>query len=267
MTTSKGSNSLQNSKPAKVALVTGAAQRIGANIASALHASGYRVILHYRNSQRAAKILERELNTARPESAHSIAAELSELDDLALLVEQALSIFGQLDVLINNASSFYPTPPPSSTLNKHERLDLELQWTELLDCNLKAPYFLSQLAFQALKKARGTIINVIDIHADRPLKGYPIYSISKAGLSMLTKSLAIEWAPEIRVNGVAPGAILWPEQDAELDSSQQAELLEKIPMGKLGCSVDIANAVIFLVDADYITGQIIAVDGGRSLSG
>lgn len=239
----------------RVALVTGASRRIGAEIVRGLHAAGYRVLLHYHRSEEAARQLAGALNAARPDS---VLAQCADLDDTAALdelVRRAIDAWGHLDALVNNASTFYPTPLGTVT---------ESQWDALLGSNLKAPFFLCQAAAPHLARRQGAIVNLVDIYAERPLKGYPAYSIAKAGLAALTRSLAVELAPDVRVNGVAPGAILWPEQ---ADGGQtQADILARIPLARSGGPADIAGAVRFLLEeAPYITGQIIAVDGGRSI--
>jgi pteridine reductase len=239
-----------------VALVTGSARRIGAAIASALHAEGASVIIHYRNSAADADALVARLNDSRENSAMAIQADLLDTEGLPRLVDRAVAWHGRLDILVNNASSFYPTPPGSIT---------EAQWDDLVGSNLKAPLFLSQAALPELRKARGSIVNMIDIHARRPLRNHPVYGPAKAGLAMLTLSLAKDLAPDVRVNGVAPGAILWPEDDMT-DTTKQS-ILEQVPMGRAGDPSDIADCVVWLVrDAGYVTGQVIAVDGGRSIS-
>lgn len=241
----------------KVALITGAGRRIGAQIARALHGAGMNVALHYRRSAAPVHALCRELNTLRADSSVAIAAELCDAAALPALVSTAEQRWERLDALVNNASAFYPTPIGSVT---------EMQWNDLIDANLKAPFFLSQLAAPALAACQGCIVNITDIHGDRPLKHYSVYSISKAGLAMTTRALARELAPEVRVNGVAPGAILWPE--AETDEAARAEILARTALKRQGSPEDIARAVLFLLrDAPYVTGQIIAVDGGRSLHG
>lgn len=238
-----------------VVLVTGAARRIGAGIASRLHEEGASVAIHYRNSLDAADALVSRLNSARDNSAMAIQADLLDTASLPQLASQVAAWQGRLDVLINNASSFYPTPTGEIT---------ESGWDDLVGSNLKAPLFLSQAALPELRRARGCIVNLIDIHARRPLKDHPVYGSAKAGLAMLTLSLAKDLAPEVRVNGVAPGAILWPEDDMS-DATKQS-ILEQIPMGRAGEPADIADCVVYLVrDAGYVTGQIIAVDGGRSI--
>ncbi|MCV6588258.1 MAG: pteridine reductase [Marinobacterium sp.] len=239
-----------------VALITGAAQRIGATISRSLHQAGYRVLIHYRSSGEPARLLAAELNQLRPDSATVLQADLDDMNQLPTLTDQALSTFGQLDLLVNNASSFYPTPVQQST---------QQQWDQLVNSNLRAAYFLSAGLADSLRQQQGAIINLVDIHAQRGLKGYPIYSIAKAGLQMMTMSLAKELAPQIRVNGVSPGAILWPEADAALSETEKATLLEKVPLGRTGTAEDIARTVLFLAQSPYISGQIISVDGGRSL--
>ena len=239
----------------RVALVTGASRRIGAAIVRSLHAAGYRVLLHYHRSEDEARKLAEELNAERPGSVLALCADLDDTAALDELVRRATDAWGHLDALINNASTFYPTPLSTVT---------ESQWDALLGSNLKAPFFLCQAAAPHLARRQGAIVNLVDIYAERPLKGYPAYSIAKAGLAALTRSLAVELAPDVRVNGVAPGAILWPEQ---ADGGQtQADILARIPLARSGTPADIAGAVRFLMEeAPYITGQIIAVDGGRSV--
>ena len=241
---------------AKVVFITGAAHRIGAAMTRHLHALGMNVIVHYRNSHAAAESLKHELEAQRPNSIHLVNGNLREIQSLPLLIKSAYDWHGRLDVLINNASSFYPTP-----LNKVS----EEQWNDLLECNLKAPFFLSNAAADHLRERRGCIINIVDIHAERPLKGYPVYSIAKAGLAMLTKSLARELAPDIRVNAIAPGAILWPEIEAS--SKIRKQIIANTALKRQGDPSDVANAATYLIlNSGYITGQILTVDGGRSLS-
>ncbi len=245
-------------EPTPVALITGAARRIGASIARALHAAGHRVIIHYRQSATEAQALCTELNRLRADSALALTADLSQLDDIQRLASQAAEHWQRLDLLINNASSFYPTPVDSAT---------EEQWDDLIGSNLKAPFFLAQALAPSLKQSRGCIINMADIHAERPLKNHSLYCLAKAGNVMLTKSLAKELAPDIRVNGIAPGAIMWPEQESELSQTGKQEILQRIPLSRSGEAEDIAKTVLFLAQqAPYISGQILAVDGGRSLS-
>jgi pteridine reductase len=239
----------------KVALVTGSAHRIGAAIAGILHKQGVNVALHYRSSAQAAHDLEQRLNRGRAHSAAVVQADLQRIDALSTVIDQTLSLWGRLDVLVNNASSFFPTPLGSIT---------ETQWDALIDSNLKAPLFLAQAAAQALMDSKGCIINIADIHAERPLKDYCVYSVAKAGLVMLTKSLARELGPHVRVNAVAPGAILWPEQGMENHGKQK--IIARTALKRQGAPVDIARAVLFLVrDGGYISGEVITVDGGRSL--
>lgn len=244
-------NSLDN----HVALITGAARRIGAAIARTLHAQGADVAIHYRKSGDPANAVAAELNAARADSAATFAADLNDLASLNKLVDEVHAWRSRLDILVNNASSFYPTPVGEIT---------EDQWDDLVGTNLKAPLFLSQAALPALREARGVIINIVDVHSQRPLRNHPVYGPAKAGLAMLTRSLAKDLAPEVRVNGVSPGAILWPENG--MSGATKDAILEQIPMGRPGTPEDIANAVLFLAkDADYVTGQIIAIDGGRSI--
>lgn len=239
----------------KVVLITGAAQRIGAEIARTLHQQGASIVIHYRHSSGAAEQLNDELNQQRSNSSAIAQADLINIDNHAQLIETCVQHFGRLDVLVNNASTFYPTPVGAITL---------ADWEDLLGSNLKAPLFLSQTATPQLKKNRGCIINIVDIHAERPLKEHTVYCAAKAGLVMLTKSLARELAPDIRVNGVAPGAILWPEQS--MGDETKASILSRIALKRQGQPTEIAKAVAFLAsDASYTTGQILNVDGGRSL--
>lgn len=240
----------------RVALVTGGAQRIGAAIVRALHAAGMRVAIHHRASGAAAARLREELNGVRPDSVALCQADLRDTPALGPLVEAAARAWGRLDVLVNNASSFYPTALGAVG---------ETDWENLLASNLKAPFFLTQAAAPHLRSACGCVINITDIYARRPLKGYPVYSIAKAGLEMLTRALAAELGPEVRVNAVAPGAILWPEPPP--DQASQARLLARTALRRQGETADIAGAVLYLVrDAGYVTGHSLVVDGGRSLS-
>lgn len=244
-------NSLDN----HVALITGAARRIGAAIARTLHAHGANVAIHYRGSAEEAADLTDELNSQRADSATSYAADLTDMAGLNTLVEEVTAWRSRLDILVNNASSFYPTPVGEIT---------EDQWDDLIGTNLKAPLFLSQAAVPSLREARGVIINIVDVHSQRPLRDHTVYGPSKAGLAMLTRSLAKDLAPEVRVNGVSPGAILWPENG--MSGATKDAILEQVPLGRPGTPDDVANAVLFLAkDADYVTGQIIAIDGGRSI--
>lgn len=237
-------------------LITGGARRIGAAISRHLHAAGMNLSLHYHQSAVAAQALAAELNAQRPASVHLLTADLRQTAELAALVQHSLDHWGRLDVLINNASSFYPTPLLQAT---------EAQWDDLLASNLKAPFFLAQAAAPELRRQRGTLINLVDIHAERPRSGHPIYSAAKAGLVTLTRALALELQPAVRVNAIAPGAILWAEND-DSPTTQQA-ILERIPLGRRGDPDDIARTVLFLIrDGTYINGQVLAVDGGRTLS-
>lgn len=239
----------------RTALITGAAHRIGNAITRCLHEAGTDIVLHYRSSRAGAEALQRELNQQRPDSVALVQADLHDTAQFPALAEQAYQAFGRLDILVNNASSFYPTPVGE--------ID-EQQWNDLLGTNLKAPLFLSQAVAPHLRRGGGCIVNMVDIHADRPLRGHPVYSIAKAGLVMLTKSLAAELGPEVRVNAVAPGAILWPESD--MDQGTKDEIISRTFLKRRGDPTDIARAVRFLVrDATYVTGQVLAVDGGRSL--
>ncbi len=239
----------------KVALVTGAARRIGAAIVRKLHADGARVAVHYRGSVKDAEALVSELNALRTNSAAAFQLDLQDCDAMPQLVADVVAWGGSLDILVNNASTFYPTPPGDISAK---------QWDEIIGSNLKAPLFLSQAALSELRRSRGNIINIVDIHARRPLRNHPVYGAAKAGLAMLTRSLAKDLSPEIRVNGVSPGAILWPEDDTGDDVKQS--ILQQIPLQRCGDPDDIAGCVLYLVrDAAYVTGQIIAVDGGRSL--
>lgn len=238
---------------ARTVLITGAAKRIGASLARELHTDGMNVIIHYNTSAREAEALAGSLNKVRQHSAFLLQADLQKTDTLDGIVKAAAGFSGRLDVLINNASVFYPTAVGSTGLQ---------QWEQTIDTNMKAPYFLMQACTPYLRQSAGCIINITDIHGMRPLKDYPVYSASKAGLIMLTKALAKELGPAIRVNAISPGAILWPEM---LPERKKDSILSKTIMKRLGDPLDIAKAVRFLInDADYITGQIISVDGGRT---
>ncbi len=236
-------------------MITGSAKRIGAQCARMLHADGCDLFLHYRSSKQQVLQLYDELNAIRPGSAKIIQADLLNMAELSLMAKEVKSVWGQLDVLINNASEFYPRQVQKVT---------EQEWDELLGSNLKAPFFLAQKFSGLLSENKGCIVNIIDIHAERGLKGYPVYSIAKAGLAAMTKVLAKELGPEIRVNGVSPGAILWPEN--QMLEAEKAEILQRVALRRSGEPDDIAKAVSFLVfGANYVTGQIISVDGGRTL--
>lgn len=239
----------------KAILITGAAHRVGAQTARTLHESGANIIIHYRNSQQAAETLAQELNEIRANTVKTIGADLDNEDCYQTLIEQSVKMFGHLDGLINNASEFFPTKLGAVDINT---------WDKLLNSNLKAPFFLSQAAIPFLKERQGTIVNIVDIHADKPMKGYPVYCIAKAGLAMLTKSLAKELGPDIRVNGVAPGAVMWPD---DMPEAIRQEILDRTALKQPGSALDIAKTILFILrDAPYMTGQIIAIDGGRSLN-
>ena len=237
------------------AIVTGGARRVGAAITRRLHAAGAAVLVHYRDSGADAEALAAELNGQRPKSAATVKAELLAPIAPKALVSAALQAFGRLDLLVNNASSFFPVPL-GGIESSH--------WEELIGSNLRAPLFICQESAPQLARQEGAIVNIIDIHAERPLKGYPLYSIAKAGLAAMTRSLAVELAPAIRVNGVAPGAIAWPE-DGQFEPEERGRIVATTPLGRVGSPEDIAQAVQFLAGATFITGQIVAVDGGRSV--
>lgn len=242
----------------KTVLVTAGARRVGAAICRRLHAAGANVMVNYLRSGKAARELVAELNTRRADSAAMIKADLLHADAPERLVKATLQAFGRLDVLVNNASSFYPTPV--GKLN-------EAAWQDLIGTNLKAPLFIAQAAAAELKKRRGCIVNIVDIHAEFPLKDYVIYSIAKGGLAALTRSLARELAPAVRVNGVSPGPILWPDADIWKNAKTRKAIVDRTLLKRTGEPDDIARAVEFLiVGAPYVTGQILAVDGGRSIS-
>jgi pteridine reductase len=247
----------QNKNIVKVALVTGAAVRIGAAIVRELHARDSNVVIHCHYSKEDALQLAAELNALRQDSAIVVQGDLTQHQQISSIIKQAVSAWGRLDILINNASMFYKT-----FIGEVD----ESQWAQLFDCNLKAPFFLSQAAFPYLQKQEGCIVNIIDIHAQRPLRDYSVYSITKAGLTMLTQALAKEFAPLVRVNGVSPGAIVWPTGQNALSCEEQKDLVERTLLKCSGHAKDIAEAVkFFVLDAPYVTGQILAVDGGRSL--
>ena len=248
---------MQQSEPlaGHCVFVTGGAKRLGAAMARRLHTAGASVVVHYHRSREAADELVAELDAVRAGSSLAVRGDLNDVDCLPALVAQAVARYGRIDVLINNASTFYPTPIGSITA---------AQFDDLVGTNLRAPLFLSQAAAPALRETRGLIINMVDIHARRPLRAHPVYSAAKAGLVMLTKSLARELGPEVRVNGIAPGPVLWPERD--LDESLKAEIIAKTALKRSGSPEDIARTALFLAtEAPYVTGQVIAVDGGRSL--
>jgi len=246
--------STDHSLKSKAALVTGGARRIGAAIARTLHDAGMDLVIHFRHSAAEARSLADELNDTRPNSVVLVEGDHENSEDCATLAQQAIEAFGRMDALINNASAFFPTPIGEVTND---------QWETLMGVNLKAPFFLSQACAKALASTHGAIINLTDIYAERPLPHHPVYSASKAGLVALTRSLAQELGPNVRVNAIAPGAIIWPESgDSE---ENQNEIIRRTPLGRLGEPQDIAGTVMFLLrDAPFITGQIINVDGGRS---
>jgi len=241
-----------------VALVTGAARRIGAEIARTFHRAGFDVALHCNRSSGEADCLAKELNHVRKDSACVFQAALGDVNAVKTLAQSVLGWRGHLNVLVNNASSFYPTPLESAS---------ETQWEELIGSNLKGPYFLCQALAEQLRKCHGSIINIADIYARTPLKGYSIYCIAKAGNAMMTKALAKELAPQVRVNGIAPGVILWPHSDEQMSESVKRQVINRVPLQRIGSPTDIAKTALFLAtDANYITGQIIAVDGGSGLN-
>ncbi|HTN93814.1 MAG TPA: pteridine reductase [Gallionella sp.] len=242
----------------KVILVTGGAKRVGAAICRHLQAKGARIAVHYRSSDQEALALQKELNNLRRKSTAVFQADLLDLRELTRLVHKVIETFGQLDALVNNASSFFSTPLSD--------ID-EQQWHDLLGTNLKAPLFLAKAAADELRRRHGCIVNISDIHAERPMHGHLLYSSAKAGLVALTKGLAQELAPQVRVNAVAPGVIIWPENDAWSDEEQRRKIVAHTLLKREGEPEDIARTVAFLIqDAPYITGQVIAVDGGRSVN-
>jgi pteridine reductase len=246
----------ETTKSRYTALVTGAARRIGACIAETLHQRGCDVFLHYHSSSDAVNNLAEKLNTIRPRSASIVQADLGNIDEINRLVSQVRIRTSQLDLLVNNASRFFPTQVGMTTM---------AQWNELMDSNLRGPYFLTQALLPELTTAGGSVINLLDIHAVKPMSDHAVYSMAKAGLQMMTLALAKDLGPQIRVNGVAPGAILWPEGGNM--TQDQAKILDKTVMGRAGRPEDIATAVAYLgLDAHYVTGQVLAVDGGRSLN-
>ena len=240
----------------KSALVTGAANRLGAQIARTLHQNGANLIIHYRGSADNAEALKQHLNDLRAESACCLQADLNDLEAINILAHDAVKFYHGLDILINNASSFYPT-----AIGKISEKD----WDDLIGSNFKAPLFLSQACYPHLREASGVIINMLDIYASSPLKNHSLYCSAKAANQMLVKSLALEMAPEVRVNGIAPGAILWPEHSGTEPPEYQKKLLKKIPLQKTGSPESIAQTAMFLLGNDYITGEVIKVDGGRLL--
>lgn len=256
-TSASTSTSQASAKQPPVALVTGAARRIGATIADTLHTAGFNILIHYHRSEADAQTLADTLNQKRHDSARLIQADLREIDQLTILADTAIGHWGRLDALVNNASSFYPTAVGDITQDHYR---------DLFGTNVAAPLFLSQACAPALRKSRGCIVNIADIHAERPLSGYPVYCAAKAANVMLTKSLARELAPDVRVNAVAPGAILLPEREASLSREAQKTILKRTALKRWGDPQDIATTIKFLVlEAPYITGQVIPVDGGRNL--
>jgi len=241
-----------------VALVTGAARRLGAQTARALHQRGWNLLVHYHSHKEDADALVAELNALRPDSACALGADLSSMEDVEKLAETAIARWARLDGLVNNASVFYPTPVSGASTG---------DWDRILHTNLRAPFFLLQKCLPALSKNGGCVVNLIDIYSEKPLPDHPLYCASKAGLAALTRSWARDLAPAIRVNGVSPGAILWPEGDTPLPEQYQQSILEKTPLARTGKPADIARTIVFLMcDAPFITGQIVSVDGGRSLN-
>lgn len=238
-----------------VALITGAARRVGAEIARRLHAAGYDLALHCRHSRAELDELIASLEEDRPRSTLTLQADLAQVETLPDLVDAALERFGRLDALVNNASSFEPTPLGSVTPE---------QWDQLFASNARAPFFLAQAAAPALSNARGCIVNLVDIYAERPLARHPVYCMAKSALLMMTRSLALDLAPEVRVNAIAPGAILWPESGKS--TLEQQALLARVPLARAGSPQDVASAVLWLLrDAPYVTGEVLHIDGGRSL--
>lgn len=238
-------------------LITGGAKRVGAAVCRRLHAGGANLMLHYRASAGEARLLQAELNRTRADSVALIQADLNDIAKLPSIVDQTVQRFGRLDALVNNASSFFPTPIGAVT---------GAQWEDLVGTNVRAPLFLAQAAAAALKKAQGAIVNITDIHAERPLRNYVVYSVAKAALAGLTRSLARELAPEVRVNAIAPGPILWPDDD-QFDEVSRQRIISHTLLKREGTPDDIARTVQFLIeDAPYVTGETINVDGGRNVA-
>jgi pteridine reductase len=241
----------------RAVLITGAARRVGAAIARTLHAAGARVALHCNRSRAQAEQLAGELNAARAGSCFVVQADLLDLAAMPRLVDDALRALGRLDALVNNASSFYATPFGDIT---------EREWQDLIGTNLRAPLFLAQAAAPRLREAKGAIVNIVDIHAERPLPGFLVYTVAKSALAGLTRALAVELGPDVRVNGVAPGAILWPDAGKHFDPAERSRIVDTTPLARIGSPEDIAGAVKYLLfDAPFVSGQVLAVDGGRSL--
>ena len=241
----------------RIILITGGAKRVGAAICRRLHAAGARLMIHYRRSAGEARLLQAELNHVRADSVALIQADLLDLNKLPGIVDRTLQTFGRLDALVNNASSFFPTPIGEITPQA---------WDDLIGTNLRAPLFLAQAAAPALRKSQGAIVNIVDIHAERPLKNFVVYSVAKAGLVAVTRSLARELAPEVRVNAIAPGPILWPD-DSSFDELSRQRVVSHTPLKREGDPDDIAKAVYYLIaEATYVTGDTISVDGGRHIA-
>jgi pteridine reductase len=239
-----------------VVLITGAGKRVGAVIARTLHAAGYDVALHYRHSVAETDLLAASLERQRSDSTYTVQAELADIDVLPAVVQGVLTRYGRLDALVNNASAFFPTPLGTAT---------SAQWNELFASNAQAPFFLAQAAVPALRETHGAIVNLVDIYAERPLANHPLYCMAKAALAAMTRSLALDLGPDIRVNGVAPGAVMWPSDGKPYDDQQA--MLTRTPLQRAGSPEDVAGAVLWLLrDALFVTGQIIRVDGGRTLS-
>ena len=242
----------------KVVLITGGAKRVGAAICRSLHAEGYTMMIHYKSSLQEAQSLKAELNLHRPNSVAIVQGDLLDIASIPNLVAATVNTFGRLDVLINNASTYY-----ASELGEID----ESKWHDLVGSNLKAPIFLSQAAASELRKNYGCIVNITDMHVERPKKGYIIYSVAKAGLVTLTKSLAHELSPEVRVNAVAPGPVQWPDSNPQFDEVYRQRVINQTLLKRVGEAEDVAKAVKFLIaDAPFITGHVLAVDGGRSIN-
>ena len=239
----------------KVMLITGAAHRIGADIAQKAHADDYNIVLHYRGSQKQTQALKQQLNEIRENSCICIQADFNKQTDFKNLIEYIKTSFKRLDVLINNASEFFPTKPQELTTDEYEKL---------FNSNVKGPLFLSKACYPLIKSVKGNIINIVDIHADKPLKDYPVYSMAKAANKMMVKALAKEYAPEVRVNGISPGCIIWPKK--QLSPLQKSKIINRIALAKHGDAKHIYQTITFLIQNSYVTGQIIKVDGGRSLN-
>jgi len=241
-----------------VALITGSAHRLGAHTAQRLHEQGWNLVIHYRSREEQARSLVKTMNQQRQNSAIALQADLNLMEDTTQLGQGAIAHWGRLDALVNSASVFYPNPTCEAT---------EDDWNSIMHTNLKAPFFLLQACLPALQKSMGSVINLIDIYSEKPLSEHPLYCASKAGLAALTRSWAKDLAPQVRVNGVSPGAILWPDGDAAVDAGYQSRILDKTPLKRTGTPEDIARTIVFLLtEAPFITGQIISVDGGRSLN-